>query len=189
MNKSIYLALCLLMLFACKSSVKKDTPAPEPPPPATPTAAAIADSLAKTPETSTVSKEDQEKAAKFYESSKPNITAHQCDVNFTLLGKPKSNQQVFYITGFNPTEFKCWEELELHAVKQSNNQPGIVIYVDDPKIKINPALPDLIDAAALKAHGVGRFELKKFWEMSGARIWKREGKGYDYFDSNNSAGG
>jgi hypothetical protein len=127
---------------------------------------------------------------KKYETPKtnPKPTDHKCEPNINLLAKPKGNVHFYYITGFNNAEFECWIGLERHGVEICQNKVCTIYYLDKPQVNIaSGANP--IDAATLKAHGIGMFKHDgSFWELNGAHIWKRS-PGYGYFNTNNHLGG
>jgi hypothetical protein len=127
---------------------------------------------------------------KKYEAPKtnPRPTAHKCEPNINLLAKPKGNTHFYYITGFNNAEFECWIGLERHGVEICQNKPCTIFYLDNPQVTIGPGA-NPIDAATLKAHGIGMYKHDgSFWELKGANIWKRS-PGYGYFSTNNHFGG
>jgi len=113
-----------------------------------------------------------------------------CQPNFKMIGKPKGNHYLFYLTGFNPGEFKCWNLVEEHGVSICNGQPCVIYYVDDPNASMSAPPPNYVDPKFLKAHGYGQFSHdENWWEMKGSKIWGREGKQFLYFNTNNNAGG
>src|SRR5687767_11077200 len=121
----------------------------------------------------------------------PKVVAKEkeCNPNYTLIGKPAPNQHVYYVTDFNSEEFKCWVLLEEHGAKICNNNICFVYYVDKADLALTKTAP-FVDAALLKKHGIARFEHKgKYWEIKGAKTWKRTDKGYGYYNTNNQAGG
>jgi hypothetical protein len=113
-----------------------------------------------------------------------------CDPGFTVIGKPKPNFYVYYVTGFKPGEFKCWEELEKHGISLCQGEPCTIYYLDIAKVTIH-ASPPYVDPAVLKEHGVGQFEHgAHWWESKGAKqLWGRPGKEFVYYNTNNNAGG
>jgi hypothetical protein len=116
--------------------------------------------------------------------------AKNCQPNFTLIGKPKSNRYLYYVTGFNPSEFKCWAELEAHGVLICKGEPCTIYYLDSPKATMNSTPPHYIDPKILLEHGLGQFEYTNhWWEMKGAKLWGRSGNAFAYFNTNNNAGG
>jgi hypothetical protein len=113
-----------------------------------------------------------------------------CQPNFKMIGKPKGNHYLFYLTGFIPGEFKCWNLVEEHAVSICNGQPCVIYYVDDPNGSMSAPPPNYVDPKYLKQHGLGQFSHdENWWEMKGSKIWGREGKQYLYFNTNNNSGG
>jgi hypothetical protein len=45
-------------------------------------------------------------------------------------------------------------------------------------------------AETLQSVGIGRFKYDgKYWEINGASLWKREGKGFAYYNTDNQFGG
>ena len=183
MNKCL-LPLLLLVFLACKSGSTKETTA-EPPQPST-ELQGIADSLhGKMDTTVKAPTVVEEKVV-----SKPHITDHICSPNITLLAKPAAGKQIFYVSGLDPQEFKCWEEILKHATSICGEENCTLIYVDMADIKVNPSAADLIDPEVLKEHGVAKFaQLKKFYNFNGAAIWKRKGNGWAYYNTNNQFGG
>ena len=127
---------------------------------------------------------------KKYETPKtnPKPTDHECEPNINLLAKPNGNTHFYYITGFNNSEFECWVGLERHGVEICQNKPCTIYYLDKAQVTIGSGA-NPVDAATLKAHGIGMFKHDgAFWELRGANIWKRS-PGYGYFNTNNHLGG
>ena len=119
----------------------------------------------------------------------PTPAPKDCQPNFKMIGKPKDDHYLFYLTGFKLGEFKCWNLVEEHGVSICNGKPCVIYYVDDPNGSISGP-PNYVDPKFLKTHGVGQFSHdKNWWEMKGSKIWGREGKQYLYFNTNNNAGG
>ena len=113
-----------------------------------------------------------------------------CNPNFTKISSLPKNHHIIYVTGFKQEEFKCWVLLEEYGQTLSGGKPCVVYFVDQGDIKIDPALPHHMSDATLKSAGIGRFEYNgKYWEIKGASQWKREGKGYGYFNTDNQLGG
>lgn len=184
MNKCLFLPLILLAFQACKSESNKETNT-EPPQPST-ELQGIADSLHGKMDTTVKAPV----IAEHKEESKPHITDHICNVNITLLAKPAPGKQIFYVSGVDPKEFKCWEEIQNHAIKICGEENCTLYYVDMADIKVNPNATDLMDPAVLKEHGVAKFaQAKKFYNFNGASIWKRQGDGWAYYNTNNQFGG
>ncbi len=118
--------------------------------------------------------------------AKPKI----CDPNFTKLASPKNYQHIVYVTNFNPEEFKCWVDLENYGIQLSAGNSCIVYFVDRANIKATTTPPHFLDENTLKTAGIGRFEYNgKYWEIQGASKWKRTGKGYGYYNTDNQLGG
>jgi hypothetical protein len=183
MNKIFFLYLFLGLFTTCKPITPKEERKDS-----SPISTAIADSLhgpmdttVKTPPTD---------AKKEKSISTPHISYRICSPNFTLLAKPSQNRQIFYVSGFDHQEFKCWEELQTHAKKICNGQSCEIYYVDIADIKVLPNGPDLLDPTVLKAHGIGKFTFDgNYWELKGSSIWKRKGNGWSYYTTNNQFGG
>ena len=117
-------------------------------------------------------------------------TAGTCNPNFTKLASPGTNLQIFYVTGFTPLEFKCWNALEAHGVRMCGGVPCTILYLDNTQVRLNATPPLYIDPKSLQTSGIGRFDFDgKFWEIKGSRTWKRQGKGYDYYNTDNHLGG
>jgi len=113
-----------------------------------------------------------------------------CDPNFNLLGLVKPDQKVFYVSGFNPGEFKCWEELESYGRKTCGGKPCIIYYMDKPIKTFTRKPPHFMDDEILKTSGIGRFDYdSKIWIMKGSSQWGRKEKGYAYYNSNDASGG
>ncbi len=110
----------------------------------------------------------------------------ECELNFILLANPTKNQHVFQVKGFDAGNFKCWIELEAHGIKLcGDNMPCDISYVDISDITKTSNPPYNIDGAQLKKNGIGHFAYKNsWWELRGAKIWNRPGKGYEYYNSN-----
>ncbi len=120
----------------------------------------------------------------------PTPTPKSCQPNFKMIGKPKGNHYLFYLTGFNPGEFKCWNLVEEHGVSICNGKPCVIYYVDDPNGSMSAPPPNYVDPKFLKEHGYGQFSHdENWWEMKGAKIWGRTGNPFLYFNTNNNAGG
>lgn len=182
--KTCFLFLLLLVTgFSCKPASPTQEQKPEA---SQPVQADSSESMIDTT-TAAVTVEDGK-----YEAPKttPRITDHQCDPNFTQLSKPIGQNHFYYVTGFDPREFKCWNELEKHGEKISNERPCVIYYIDIADAKINASGPAYLDAETLLKHGIARFEYSgKFWELKGARTWKRKDKGFEYYNTNNQFGG
>lgn len=177
-----------VLLFACKPAAEKQ---PEVNPVAPPSATQ-ADSITveNLPDTTVQRVIQAEAAKKEFPKSTPHITEHVCHPAFTVLAKPVKTTHFYYVSGFDPREFKCWEELTVQATQLAQDQMCTIYYLDDPGIKVSASPPNYIDAAALKTHGIGKFEHNgKYWEIKGASQWKRADKGYDYFNTSNQYGG
>lgn len=113
-----------------------------------------------------------------------------CNPNFNPLGQPKKNTYFYYVSSFNPEEFKCWTLLEDHGQQICDGKPCTVIYVDRPNVHFGDKGPDYLDEATLFNYGIGKFVYNgKYWEIKGANQWKRKGKGYGYYNTDNQLGG
>ena len=113
-----------------------------------------------------------------------------CDPNFNLIGSPKKNQKIFYVSGFNPGEFKCWEGLVKHGQDICAGNPCLIYFVDIPNMHTTLTPPHYLDPNDLKTHGIGRFEDNgAWWEIKGSSMWGRKEKGYAYYNTNNAGGG
>jgi hypothetical protein len=113
-----------------------------------------------------------------------------CEPNFNLLGMPQRGQKIFYVSGFNPGEFKCWELLESHGTKTCENQPCVIYYMDKPIRTFTTVPPHFMNSETLKANGIGRFQSNgKDWELKGSSQWGRKEKGYAYYNTNAGGGG
>jgi len=118
--------------------------------------------------------------------SKPKV----CDPNFSLLGSPMKNHQVYYVSGFNPGEFKCWIEIEKHGQKICGDSPCVITYVDKADVVLTKTAPYYLDPKTLQTAGIGWYQHNgKYWELNGAKKWKRTDKGYGYYNTDNQAGG
>jgi hypothetical protein len=187
--KSTSTLLFFLLLLACKPADHKATVEST----AQPTNSGLADSLQiKTDQeltTSDTSSQVGVEETKKTEPLKP-ATPKVCNPNFTKIATPLKNHHVVYVSGFKQEEFKCWVLLEEYGNSQCNGSPCVVYFVDNAEVKIEPSLPHHMSNATLKSAGVGRFEYNgKYWEIKGASQWKREGKGYGYFNTDNQLGG
>ncbi len=183
MNKKVFLPLFLLSLLACKPTTIHEEK-PEPPAPT----AAVADSLHGRRDTAVKVPAVMEKKDEV--SSSAHISDRICHPSFTLLAKPQKNRQIFYVSGFDQQEFKCWEEIQTHAKKICEGEACTIYYVDLADIKIIPTAPDFLAPEFLKEHGVGKFEFDgKSWELKGSSLWKRKGNGWSYYTTNNQFGG
>ncbi len=178
----LFCLFCLFCLFSCKSNAPKEQ-IPESP---STELQGIADSLHGKMDTTIKAPVVVEKE----EATKPVITDHICNPNVTLLVKPAAGKQIFYVTGFDEKEFKCWEEVLKHATKICGEENCTLYYVDGAEIKVVPGATDLMDPAVLKEHGVAKFvQVKKTYNFNGSSIWKRKGNGWAYYNTNNQAGG
>lgn len=117
--------------------------------------------------------------------SKPTKTG-ECNPGFILLSNPSKNHHIFQVTGFDATNFKCWHDIEKHGIQLcGNNMPCEISYLEVSAITKTSNPPYHVDATQLKNHGIGHFVFKNsWWELRGANIWKRTGKGYEYYNSN-----
>jgi hypothetical protein len=113
-----------------------------------------------------------------------------CDPSFKSLAVPKRNQHIIYVSGFKVSEFKCWNILEEYGASLCGTTPCQIYFVDAPDVKATTTAPHFINAQDLIDHGVGHFEFDgDFWTVKGASIWKRKGKEYGYYNTNNHLGG
>jgi hypothetical protein len=120
----------------------------------------------------------------------PHHTDHICSPNFNVIAKPQQNTHFYYVTAFDPREFKCWQELEVHGSKICAEQECIIYYLDSPNVTVASTGNTPIDATTLTQKGIGRFVHNgKFWEIKGASMWKRKENGYAYYNTNNHLGG
>jgi hypothetical protein len=174
-----FLLLCIA-LSACKQSSPKDIVNEE-----TEVISADTPAVSSNSDTTTVKKENS--------STIPNTSTSSikvCNPNFNLLGKPAKNQHVYYVSGFNPGEFKCWALIEKHGVGICGDVPCTIYYVDKPDIKLTQTGPHYIDEGTLSTAGIGRFVFDgHFWEIKGSRLWKRNERVYGYYNTNNHLGG
>lgn len=112
-----------------------------------------------------------------------------CETNFTLIAIPKKNQKIFYVSGFNPGEFKCWNEIEDYSVKVCNGSPCVLYFLDKPDPKVTTMPPNYLDEKTLLKNGIGRYENSgKVWEMKGSSMWGRKDKGFGYYNSEGGGG-
>jgi len=113
-----------------------------------------------------------------------------CDPNFKLLASPKKSQKIYYVSGFNPGEFKCWIELENFGQKLCGSNPCFIYYVDIANVLITSTPPHFVDEVDLKTHGIGWFKYNgKNWTIQGSTVWGRKEKGYAYYNTDNAGGG
>lgn len=187
--KSTSLFIVFLLFLACKPSDSR-TNADSATQPAN---SGLADSLhiktdQESPAPDTSSKASVESSQKA-EPLKP-ATPKVCNPNFTKIATPAKNHHVVFVSGFKQEEFKCWVLLEEYGHSQCNGSPCVVYFVDKAEVKIEPALPHHMSDATLKSAGIGRYEYNgKYWVIKGASQWKRDGKGYGYFNTDNQLGG
>lgn len=128
---------------------------------------------------------EEPKTPEGYDPDKPKI----CNPSFKLLKSPGANQHVYYVSGFNPGEFKCWEFIETHGQEVCGKKPCQVYYVDAPDVSISSAAP-YIDKNILAKKGVAFFTHdNNYFEIKGAKTWGRTEKGYLYYNTNNHLGG
>ena len=121
-----------------------------------------------------------------YEKPVPKI----CQPNFNVLSIPKKDQKIIYVSGFNPLEFKCWEELELYGQQTCKKQPCVIYYMDSAVRTFTTSPPHFMNENTLKEHGIGRFEnTYSGWELKGSSQWGRKAKGYAYYNTNAGGGG
>lgn len=187
MKSQITLCLVILTLIACKRTPSADEQNAAPHPQTTtvpePDSSTItsADSLSTPPQAPEKSED---------EVAPEPVKVKICDPNFTKLSSPKKNMYIIYVTNFNQEEFKCWVTLEEYGVKTCAGNPGVVFFIDNANVRTNSTPPNYIDDTTLKTTGIGRFEYNgKYWELKGAKIWKRSSKGYGYYNTDNQLGG
>lgn len=185
--KSITLITFLaIMVVACKPSNPRDTVSETPgstleSPGARPDTNKVAN-----PDTTHIQPETPSQANPPLVPAKPKV----CSPNFTKLASPTRSQHIYYVTGFNAEEFKCWNLLEEEGVKICGGNSCVVYFVDQPNVRATKTPPHYLDDATLKKSGVARFEFNgKYWEIKGAGQWKRTGKGYGYYNTDNQLGG
>jgi hypothetical protein len=126
-------------------------------------------------------------SSEFQEPEPPkSISKKACDVTFSLLASPEKNHHIFQVNSFNAEEFECWAALENHGIRLcGDNLPCTITYVEPTKMSTSNEPSHAVNDAALKKHGIGRFEYKNsWWELRGAKIWQRTEKGFDYYNSN-----
>lgn len=113
-------------------------------------------------------------------------TRKACEPAFILVSHPEKNTHLYQVKDFNPEDFQCWTTLETHARKEcGESMPCRVIYVEASAITPTTIAPDYVDKAVLAKKGIGRYEYTNaWWEIRGAKIWGRTGKGFDYYNSN-----
>ena len=187
--KSASILLVFLLLVACKPGDHKATTET----PTQPATTGLEDSLRiktdeilTSPNTSASAEATEPQKAEPLKPAVPKV----CNPSFTKISTPAKNHHVVYVSGFKQEEFKCWVLLEEYGNSQCNGSPCVVYFVDKADVKIEPALPHHMSDATLKSAGVGRFEYNgKYWTIKGASQWKREGKGYGYFNTDNQLGG
>lgn len=186
MKQTIILALLFLTMISCKSKDHTENTSIPPTPPSTTSAM---DSLSPPAHDSSVASPPPATSApeeKPLAPAKPKI----CDPDYTRLFVPKTDQYIYYVSGFNPDEFKCWVELENEGTRICGEHACIVYFMDSPNVKANKTPPHFMDDAALKQNGIGKFVFDgKYWEIKGAGQWKRQGNGYGYYNTNNQFGG
>lgn len=113
-----------------------------------------------------------------------------CNPGFNALAKPTGSLHFFYVSGFNAGEFICWKALEVHGTEICGDQKCVIYYFDDAKIAATNSPPHYVNDQTLMKNGIGRFEFNgHFWELKGAKVWKRQGAQYAYYNTNNNAGG
>ena len=179
--------LLLLILLAASISCKPASPTQEQKPEVSqPVQTDSSDSMIDTTTTAVTVEDGKYEPPK----STPRITDHKCDPSFTQISKPIGQNYFYYVTGFDPLEFKCWNVLEQHGEKISSERPCVIYYIDIADAKINASGPAYLDEETLLKHGIARFEYYgKFWELKGARTWKRKDKVFEYYNTNNQFGG
>jgi hypothetical protein len=193
----------LMILIACNTkSEKSGTTVFEEKPSTTVVKPETADTIAKSAPNSSAltnagaasnvestSKEEETTQEEVKPIVKP--TPKICSPSFSLIGKPKSNRYIYYVTGFKANEFKCWAEIETHGQSICKGEPCVIYYIDSPKAPLNATPPHYVDPNILKEHGIGQFEhTNHWWEVKGAKqLWGRPGKEFVYYNTNNNAGG
>ncbi len=187
MKKYLFASFILLGLVACKpnGSVEEQQK-----PNSTPPSSVVSGDSMKViaVDTANLNTDSQE----LEPEEKPLVKAAPkiCDPNFTKLASPKNNQHIFYVTNFNPEEFKCWVKLEEFGIKTCDGVSCTIYFVDKATIKTSTTTPHYLDEATLKTAGIGRFEYNgKYWEIKGSNMWKRKAKGYGYYNTDNQLGG
>jgi len=81
-----------------------------------------------------------------------------CDPNYTKIASPKPDHHFYYVTGFQPGEFKCWVELENQGKAICDSLPCVVYFVDKANIKPNMSHRHYMSPEELKSACIGRFE-------------------------------
>lgn len=185
--KSITLiSIVTLSVVACKPSSPKDTTLETPTSVTHSTGLNIDTSQATNLDTTNIQPETSPNVSPPLTPAKPKV----CSPNFTKLASPTRSQHIYYVTGFNAEEFKCWNLLEEEGVKICGGNSCVVYFVDQPNVKATKTPPHYLDDATLKKSGIARFEFNgKYWEIKGAGQWKRTGKGYGYYNTDNQLGG
>jgi len=185
MKSYLFPTILFFACLACKPTAPADTQVTTTDSTTTHSIATDSNSTADNDTTSTQSNEPEEESKPLV-PAKPKI----CDPNFTKLSSPKNYQHIVYVTNFNPEEFKCWVDLENYGIQLSAGNSCIVYFVDRANIKATTTPPHFLDENTLKTAGIGRFEYNgKYWEIQGASRWKRTGKGYGYYNTDNQLGG
>ena len=187
-NSAILFLLSMIFLYACsgkKTSISVETEAEQ-------ITSADSNAVVAAPDSLDTVSVDPGTQSTAMQQDPPKVVAKEkvCNPNYTLIGKPAANQYVYYVTGFNEGEFKCWVLLEEHGNQICNKNICNVYYVDKADIALTKTAP-FVDIALLKKHGIGRFEYNgKYWEIKGASsLWKRTDKGYGYYNTDNQLGG
>lgn len=115
----------------------------------------------------------------------PPSSTQDCNLSFILLSNPDKNHHIYQVKDFQASSFKCWSALESHATKLCGNMPCQVSYIELINVQAIKTPPYYLESSFLKNHGIGHFEYKtSWWELRGARIWDRGGKGFEYYNSN-----
>lgn len=179
---SLFLIICLISIPACTpkkdridvtvESKKADT---------------VANSLATGIDTSIYNRIENKPAETptDYDPDKPKV----CSPSFKLLKSPAPTHHVYYVSGFNSGEFKCWGLLEKHGQEICNKKPCQVYYIDAADVSFTTSAP-YMDAGTLKKVGVAYFTHDNhFFEIKGSSLWGRTGKGNAYYNTNNHLGG
>lgn len=185
MKPRYFTSLLMLVFLACKPGTPVDTQSTSAEQPTTNPIVSDTNATASK-DTLTTQPEAPKEESKPLEPAKPKI----CDPNFTKLSSPKNYQHIVYVTNFNPEEFKCWVDLENYGIELSAGNTCIIYFVDKANIKATTTPPHYLDDNTLKTAAIGRFEYNgKYWEIYGSGRWKRTGKGYGYYNTDNQLGG
>src|SRR5687768_11238964 len=84
-----------------------------------------------------------------------------CEVAFILLTNPSKTHHIFQVKGFDATNFKCWSQIEKHALQICAESATCEIsYMDISNITKTTTPPHYVSAAQLKSHGIANFVYK-----------------------------